>query len=37
MNVKQILETIGVDKNLYTVTPNGQTVVIPIDATEIAL
>jgi aldehyde dehydrogenase (NAD+) len=35
MNVKQILETIGVDKNLYTV-PNGQTVVSPIDATEIA-
>jgi|TARA_R100000081_G_C4807863_1_gene168868 aldehyde dehydrogenase (NAD+) len=35
MNVKQILETIGVDKNLYNV-PNGQTVVSPIDATEIA-
>ena len=35
MNVKQILDDIGVDKNLYTV-PNGEPVVSPIDATEIA-
>ena len=35
MNVKQILESIGVDQNLYTV-PNGNSVVSPIDATEIA-
>ena len=35
MNIKQILEDIGVDKNLYTV-PNGEPVVSPIDATEIA-
>ena len=35
MNVKQILDDIGVDKNLYTV-PNGEPVMSPIDAKEIA-
>lgn len=35
MNVKQILESIGIDQNLYTV-PNGNSVTSPIDATEIA-
>jgi aldehyde dehydrogenase (NAD+) len=35
MTIKELLQEIGVDENLYTV-PNGKSVVSPIDATEIA-
>ena len=35
MTIKELLQEIGVDENLYNV-PNGESVVSPIDANEIA-
>ena len=35
MTIKELLDEIGVDQNLYTV-PNGVPVISPIDAKEIA-